>query len=296
MTISDTQWKSLIDARIEQPGLAGELLRRRKRRPLLRDGRLFIVAADHTARGMLGVGTDPFAMADRRRLLDALLVALRHDGCDGVLGSADVIDELAILGALDDKLVFGTMNRGGIMGASWELDDRMTAYRPIDIAQRGLDGGKVLLRLASDDAGTAPTLEACARAVTEMADLGLPIMVEPLPYRGGVPGPAKMIDDDDLLVKAVSIASGLGSSSAHTWLKVPAASQVERMMAATTLPGLILGGAPGPDPEATYASWQRAMHVPNIRGLVVGRALLFPHDDDVAGAIDRAAKIVRPTL
>ncbi|NDH92274.1 MAG: aldolase [Actinobacteria bacterium] len=296
MTITDAQWRSLIDARINEPTKASELLRRRKRRSLLRDGQLFIVAADHPARGMLGVGDDPFAMADRRKLLNALLVALSHEGCDGVLGSADVIDELALLGALDDKLVFGTMNRGGIMGASWELDDRMTAYRPIDIAQRGLDGGKVLLRLANDDAGTAPTLEACARVVTEMADLGMPIMVEPLPYRGGLPGPAKMIDDNDLLVKAVSIASGLGSSSARTWLKVPATSEVERMMAATTLPGLILGGAPGPDPEATFASWERSMRVPNVRGLVVGRALLFPADGDVASAVDRAARIVRPTL
>jgi DhnA family fructose-bisphosphate aldolase class Ia len=291
--ISDEQWRSLIESRLDEPARAGEIIRRRKRRPLLRDGRLFIVAADHTARGMLGVGNDPFAMADRRRLLEALLTALSHDGCDGVLGSADVIDELALLGALDDKLVFGTMNRGGITGTTWELDDRMTAYRPIDIARKGLDGGKVLLRLANDDAGTAPTLEACAKAVTEMADLQLPIMVEPLPYRGGIPGPAKMIDDDDLLVKAVSIASGLGASSAHTWLKVPASSQVERMMAATTLPGLILGGAPGPDPQATYASWERAMKIENVRGLVVGRALLFPQDGDVAAAVSRAASIVR---
>jgi len=293
MKISDAQWRSLIQSRLDEPTRAGEIIRRRQRRPLLRDGRLFIVAADHTARGMLGVGNDPFAMADRRRLLEALLTALSHDGCDGVLGSADVIDELALLGALDDKLVFGTMNRGGIMGSTWELDDRMTAYRPIDIARKGLDGGKVLLRLANDDAGTAPTLEACAKAVTEMADLELPIMVEPLPYRGGIPGPAKMIDDDDLLVKAVSIASGLGASSAYTWLKVPASSQVERMMAATTLPGLILGGAPGPDPQATYASWERAMKIENVRGLVVGRALLFPQDGDVAAAVSRAASIVR---
>lgn len=68
------------------------------------------------------------------------------------------------------------------------------------------------------------------------------------------------------------------------------------MMAATTLPGLILGGAPGPNPEATYSSWERAMRVPNIRGLVVGRALLFPQDGNVERAIDRAARIVRPTL
>ena len=290
----DDQWLGLINSRLEDPNAAAKALKKRTRRKLITDGRLFIVAADHTARGMLGVGDEPFAMADRRRLLDALLVALTNPQVDGVLGSADVIDELALLGALDSKLVFGTMNRGGIMGAKWELDDRMTAYTPQEIALRGLDGGKVLLRLADDDAGTARTLEACAKVVTQMADLKLPIMVEPLPYTGGNGGPAKLIDDDDKLLRAVSIASGLGSSSAYTWLKVPAGSQVERMMAATTLPGLILGGTPGPDPQATYASWERAMKVPNVRGLVVGRSLLFPQDGDVASAIARAARIVRP--
>ncbi len=290
----DDQWLGLIEARLRSPNAAAKALKSRKRRKLLTDSQLFIVAADHTARGMLGVGDDPFAMADRRKLLEALLVALENPQVDGVLGSADVIDELALLGVLDNKLVFGTMNRGGIMGASWELNDRMTAYTPQDIAARGLDGGKVLLRLADDDAGTGPTIEACAKVVTQMADLKLPIMVEPLPYTGGNGGPAKYIDDNDKLLRAVSIASGLGSSSAYTWLKVPAGSQVERMMAATTLPGLILGGTPGPDPEATYASWERAMKVPNIRGLVVGRSLLFPKDGDVVGAIARAAHIVRP--
>ncbi len=290
----DDQWLGLIEARLQTPNAAAKALKSRKRRKLITDSQLFIVAADHTARGMLGVGDDQFAMADRRKLLDALLVALENPQVDGVLGSADVIDELALLGVLDNKLVFGTMNRGGIMGANWELNDRMTAYTPQDIAARGLDGGKVLLRLADDDAGTGPTIEAVAKAVTQMADLKLPIMVEPLPYTGGNGGPAKYIDDNDKLLRAVSIASGLGSSSAYTWLKVPAGSQVERMMAATTLPGLILGGTPGPDPEATYASWERAMKVPNVRGLVVGRSLLFPKDGDVAGAIARAAHIVRP--
>lgn len=290
----DDQWRGLIEARLRSPNAATKALKKRKRRKLIRDSQIFIVAADHTARGMLGVGDDQFAMADRRKLLDALMIALENPQVDGVLGSADVIDELALLGVLDNKLVFGTMNRGGIIGAKWELDDRMTAYTPQEIASRGLDGGKVLLRLADDDAGTAPTIEACAKAVTQMADLKLPIMVEPLPYTGGNGGPAKYLEDNDKLLRAVSIASGLGSSSAYTWLKVPAGSQVERMMAATTLPGLILGGTPGPDPDATYASWERAMKVHNVRGLVVGRALLFPKDGDVAGAIARAARIVRP--
>ena len=293
--LDDARWLHLVHTRAEQPHLALERLRTRRRRPLLTDGKLFIVAADHTARGMLGVPGDTFAMADRRRTLEALMVALEHPGCDGVLASADIMEDLALLGALDGKLAFGTMNRGGIMGAAWELDDRMTAYSAAALATHALDGGKVLLRLADDDAGTAPTLEACARAVDECAALGLPIMVEPLPYHHEpTTGKARLLDDEDALLRAVAVASGLGSTSTATWLKVPAGKNPHRMLSCTTLPALILGGTPGSDPEATYASWAAAMEVPNVRGLVVGRALLYPPDGDVAGAIERAAGIVRP--
>ena len=293
--LTDERWNDLITIRAEQPGLALERLRTRIRRPMLTDGRLFIVAADHSARGMLGVPGEPFAMADRRRTLDALMTALAFDGVDGVLASADIMEELAVLGVLDGKLAFGTMNRGGIMGAAWELDDRMTAYSAATLADNGLDGGKVLLRLADDDAGTAPTLEACARAVDECAARGLPIMVEPLPYHHDpVTGVAKLLDDEDALLRAVAVGSGLGGTTTATWLKVPASKNPARMLATTTLPALILGGTPGADPETTYALWERSMEVPNVRGLVVGRSLLYPPDGDVAGAIKRAASIVRP--
>ena len=220
---------------------------------------------------------------------------MAHPGVDGVLGSADVLEELALLGALDGKLAFGTMNRGGLAGADWELDDRMTAYSAATLAANGLDGGKVLLRLADDDPGTAATLAACAAAVDDCAAQGLPIMVEPLPYHHDPStGAAALLDDDDALLRAVAVGAGLGGTSSSTWLKVPASRDPARMLATTTLPALILGGSPGADPDATYASWERAMEVPNVRGLVVGRSLLFPHDGDVAAAIERAAGIVRP--
>ncbi len=222
MLLNDDRWAELLERRATEPLAAAEALRTRRRRPLLTDGRLFIVAADHTARGMLGVGADPFAMADRRRLLEGLLVALAHPGVDGVLGSADVLEELALLGALDDRLAFGTMNRGGLQGARWELDDRMTAYDADGIASGGLDGGKVLLRIADDDAGTAATLQACADAVSALARHGLPIMVEPLPYHVAENGRAMLLDDDDKLLRAVAVAAGLGTTSTSTWLKVPA--------------------------------------------------------------------------
>lgn len=297
MLLTDQRWADLIEQRATEPRAAHAALRTRRRRPLLTGGKMFIVAADHTARGMLGVGTDRFVMADRRRLLEALLVSLENPGVDGVLGSPDVLEELALLGALDNKLAFGTTNRGGIMGAAWELDDRPTAYTPQDLADFGLDGGKMLLRLADDDAGTAPTLEWAAKVVSECVRLDLPMMVEPLPYHhvaAVAPGTAKLLDDEDALLRAVAVGASLGCSGSNTWLKVPASKDPARMLGVTTLPALILGGAPGPDPEATYASWEAAMQVPNVRGLVIGRALLYPADGDVAGAIDRAARIVRP--
>ncbi len=297
MLLTDDRWRDLLELRATDPDAALTALRTRRRRPLLTDGRLFIVAADHTARGMLGVGSDRFVMADRRRLLEALLVSLENPEVDGVLGSPDILEELALLGALDGRLAFGTTNRGGIMGAAWELDDRATAYSPADMVDCGLDGGKMLLRIADDDAGTAPTIEWAAQVVSECARLKLPMMVEPLPYHhtGPVaPGTAKLLDDDDALLRAVAIGGSLGFSTSYSWLKVPAGRDPARMLATTTLPALILGGAPGSDAEVTYASWERAMAVPNVRGLVVGRALLYPGDGDVAAAIDRAARIVRP--
>ena len=68
---------------------------------LTRDGMLFIVAADHTARGMVGLGDDPLAMADRRSMLDRLLTALANPRVDGVLASADIMEDLVLLGALE---------------------------------------------------------------------------------------------------------------------------------------------------------------------------------------------------
>ena len=293
MLLDDDRWSALLRDRAE-PSAVTDALASRRRRPLLRDDRLFIVAADHVARGMLAVRDDPLAMADRRSLLERLLVALAHPGVDGVLGSPDVIDELALLGVLDDKLVIATMNRGGLAGADWELDDRMTAHRASDIVDQGLDGGKMLLRIADDDGGTAPTLEACAEAVSALAAAGVMAMLEPLPYHLDGEGRARLLDDQSMLIRAVGVAAALGSTSRHTWLKVPASADPARVLATSTLPALILGGAPGPDPEATFASWEEAMTVDTVRGLVAGRALLYPSDGDVAGAIGRAASIVRP--
>jgi hypothetical protein len=65
-----------------------------------------------------------------------------------------------------------------------------------------------------------------------------------------------------------------------------------RVMEATTLPTVLLGGDPTGDPEDTYQAWAKALELPHVYGLAVGRAVLYPPDDDVAAAVDAAAALL----
>lgn len=283
----------LIEARLRDPESLRRALRDRRRRDLLgEDGNLLIVAADHTARGMLAVGGDPLAVADRFTLLSNLVAALSLPQVDGVLASADLLEELALLGALEGKLAIGTMNRGGIIGARWELDDRLTAYDSDHVEEFGLDGGKVLLRIEPTDPGVARTLEMVAAITTELSDRRIMCLVEPLPYLKDDAGRARLDTSVEELVRVVAIASGLGSSSAYTWLKIPAVDRMAEVAGATTMPILMLGGDPGDRADAVFGLWRAAMAQPNVRGLVAGRALLYPSHGDVVHAVTAAASIV----
>ena len=97
----------------------------------------------------------------------------------------------------------------------------------------------------------------------------------------------------DAVITSMQIAQGLGASSAYTWLKLPVVDEMERVMDATTLPTLLLGGDPAGEPAETYAQWEAALALPSVRGLMVGRSLLYPADDDVDHAVDVAAGLVR---
>ncbi|MGY2872872.1 hypothetical protein ACVW00_000062 [Marmoricola sp. URHA0025 HA25] len=265
--------------------------RRRPTSALNGCGRMFVIAADHTARGATGAGGQDLALANRRELLQRLVVALSRPEVNGVLASADVLEELLLLGALKDKVVFGTMNRGGLQGADFEFDDRFTAYTPDALAESGFEGGKMLLRIAPDDPGTVRTLEACAAAVDALARHSLMAMVEPfMSQRTG----GKVTNEltAGAMARAIGIAAGLGSSAAHVWLKVPAVPDLESALEASTLPALILGGEVPDDQARMLDEWAAALALPTVFGLVVGRSLLFPPDDDVEGVLDAAIALM----
>ena len=296
MSLDRTKYQGLLDARVFEPAsLQKALVGRRRRKQKTKDGNLLILAADHTARGKISLGLDPIAMSDRYNLLDRLTRCLALPEVDGVLASADILEELAFLGALNDKLAIGTMNRGGIIGAKWELDDRLTSYDADHIESMGLDGGKTLIRIDYQDPSVARTIETVAALTTQLADRKLMAMIEPLPYKKSAEGMAILDDSDEALIKVVSIASGLGSSSAYSWLKVPATNRMSEVAGATSLPVLMLGGEPEGNPDQLFNRWTLGMKVPNVRGLVAGRSLLYPVNGDSESAVRRAGKVIRPT-
>lgn len=291
--LDDERYHQLLQTRAEHPERIEELAAKRSRREVLEgDGRLVVIAMDHPARRIVGVGADPQAMADRRRVLDNTIRALRRPGVDGLLATPDILEDLLLLEELDDKVLFGSMNRGGLTASSWELDDRFTAYDAATIERLALDGGKMLVRILDDDPATIDTIEACAHAVTDLAGRKLVALVEPLPAFRDESGRVRISDDPDALAAAVGVASSLGVTSAYTWLKLPAPSDPIRMMAATTMPTLLLGGDPGAGSEDLFARWREAMELPHVRGLVAGRSLLFPADGDVERATDAAVALV----
>lgn len=283
----------ITEIRANDPDAIRRAAQTRTKRPTVRgDGRLMILAADHPARGAFGVGDRPMAMGSRIDLLDRLVTALSRPGVDGLLATPDILEDLLLLGALEDKVVFGSMNRGGLQGAEFELDDRFTGYDAQGCAEMGLNGGKTLTRIALGDPGTAATMESTARAVNELAARKLIALVEPFwSSRAG----GRVYNDltPDAVIKSVGIAGALGRTSAYTWMKLPVVPEMDRVMDSTTLPTLLLGGDPATSPEETYQSWRDALSLPAVRGLVVGRTLLYPGDDDVAAAVDTAVSMVR---
>ena len=285
---------AVTEIRATDPGRIGRVLAQRPRAGLAGAGRLMVIACDHPARGALGAGERPLAMADREDLLQRCVAALSRPGVNGFLGTAEIIEDLALLGALDGKLVWGSMNRIGLQGASFEMDDRFGAYDVEGIEASHLDGGKMLTRINYADPGSASTLKSSAEAIDSLSERGLNAMIEPFISRWE---DDRIVNDlsEEAVIRSICIAQALGRSSAHTWLKLPCVSEpasMRRVMASTSLPSLILGGEVSADPEATRASWAAALELPGVRGLVVGRSLLFPRNDDVEAAVDAAVALL----
>ncbi len=287
----------LTDLRVKNPEIIEETLKSRKRRKsLTEDGYLVILAADHPARRVTGVGDNPTLIGDRLEYLGRIVRVLTYGYVDGVMATPDLIDELAMIdylykksgrkSFLDNKIIMGSMNRSGLAGIEYEMEDVITSYWPKDLVRFNLDAGKLLFRLDTGKYSrwSLKTLEECAAAVRECNELGLPVFLEPLPVtRKDENSSYEVIADANELIKIVGVVSAIGGSSAKMWIKIPYVPNFERVARSTTLPILILGGESKEDPTYTMENLSKALESgPNVRGALIGRNVLFPGDDDPA--------------
>jgi hypothetical protein len=147
------------------------------------------------------------------------------------------------------------------------------------------------LRAGADPLAMANRFDLLDRLRTALAARRRIAMVEPfISHR--VDGRVRNELTAEAMIRACAVAAGLGNTSAYTWLKVPVVPEMERVMAATTLPALILGGEVSDDADRTFARWARALDLPTVHGLVIGRSLLYPASGTVAGAVDRAVGLL----
>lgn len=290
----------VTDARVRDPERVRRAAERRtRRRHLTEDGKLSIIAADHPARRVTAAAGNPLAMANRQDYVARVARILVGGAADGVMATMDVIEDLLLLddlvreargpSFLDDKLLIASFNRGGLAGTAFELDDPMTGADTKAVVDMRLDGGKLLLRIGDDDPGSLRTLVACAHAISSLAAAGLPCFLEPLPVKRGEDGALKVIKEADALTKAACVAAGLGTTSRHTWLKLPHCAGYEKVAGATTLPILLLGGESVGDPRPLLTQIHAGLAAgATVRGALAGRNVLYAGDVDPL-AVARAA-------
>ncbi|MDR9366800.1 MAG: hypothetical protein RI575_15800 [Balneolaceae bacterium] len=293
----------ITETRLRNPGYALAVASGRVRREgFVQTDPLNIVAADHPARGSLKAGDDALAMADRQDLLGRLMQILQSDWVDGVLGSMDIVEDLLILhglkseageGFLDNKLLIASLNRGGLPGSAWELDDPITGPNASTCVQYGLDAAKMLLRVHMDDERSLNTIRYCADGIRDMNTIDRPIFIEPLPV---VPtGNGYRVDaDPEKLIQLMSVCSALGDSSRNVWLKIPYTEQFDRVVASTTLPTVILGGGASRSKQEFLDNLRRAMDTGRqVRGTMIGRNMLYPKDSGPLEMAESIGKVVR---
>lgn len=296
-------FQSINEVRVRRPQVvAEEAATRHRREPLAPDGKLTILAADHPARGVTNVGADPLAMGDRYQYLGRVLRVISSQEFDGVMATTDIVEELFIVNRLvkeaggapflDGKVILGCMNRGGLAGAVFEMDDRFTSFTPNRIAALRLDGAKLMFRLADDDPRSLETIMGCVQAIRDLNALSIPVFLEPLAVRQA-DGKWKTVKEAAAVVRVVNIASALGDSSLNLWLKIPYCEDYERVARATTLPILMLGGEAAGDPTGILEEFALGMRAgPNVRGALVGRNVLFPGPDDPLATAMAVQRIV----
>jgi DhnA family fructose-bisphosphate aldolase class Ia len=236
-----------------------------------------ILAADHRARGVV-------TMENYADFFGALTRALPH--CDGILATAQPLAGLAAAGHLGaTQRTYLSLNRTGLAGSAFELDDRLVASVPRAAAD-GWTGIKHMTRIDMDDPVTSAALELLGQVLEQSREAGLEALIEPLVWRDG-----RVARDPDSVVFAALIAHDLGAPVVK--VPVPAAPPgrerqraVARVVASVGVPVLFLGGPLGDAGREPVLDEVRDVMQGGGHGMAMGRTIYQdPDPAEMAGLV-----------
>jgi DhnA family fructose-bisphosphate aldolase class Ia len=236
-----------------------------------------ILAADHRARGVM-------TMESYDDYVGALVRAL--PSCDGILATAQPLADLAEAGHLTPgHRTYLSLNRTGLAGSVFELDDRLVATVPRADAD-GWTGVKHMTRIDMGDPLTSPALELLGQVLEQARSAALEALIEPLMWREG-----RVARDTDSIVFAAVIAHDMGAPVIK--VPVPAAKPggerqraVARVVASVGVPVLFLGGPLGEAGRRQVLEEVRDVMQGGGSGMAMGRAVYQdPDPAEMAGLV-----------
>lgn len=250
---------------------------------------LVLVAADHNARMITAYNGNNIGLGNRHEYLSRVARMLMSSFVDGIEATADIIEDLLVLNSimkerhnvdmLENKLLIGTVNRGGLKNTSWEMDDMCTCYTVEKLVEMKLDGVKFMFRIDPDDKDSGKTIRYCSETINIAEKNKLPIFIESLFVKKAENGYALEVSTERL-VQTVGVAAALGNTSARKWLEVPLNNDYKTVTDATTCSILVV-----PD-EAKFHAMEvveeyvkeRGINT-NIRGILLGRNVMYNQAD-----------------
>ena len=286
--LNEEDYETLNEYKTFHPGLLEQEANRRKKVEIPHE-HIVLAAADHNARMINAYEGDPIRLSNRREYLARLIRILSCQEVDGVEGTPDIIEDLLLLNHifresgrdefLMDKWMIGTVNRGGLKDTAWEMDDMCTCFTVEWLAALGLDGIKFMIRINPDCEASKNTLRYCADTVNLASKYQLPVFIEGLFVRTEESSYV-MKTDLESLIKTAGVVSAIGCSSQQKWIELPLNPDYAVAVAATTCSVLVVPDETGRTQEEVITEYTAQVGIaPNVRGILLGRNVMYSRDD-----------------
>ncbi|HOL55432.1 MAG TPA: hypothetical protein PK699_05985 [bacterium] len=240
-----------------------------------RDGKAMVLAIDHRQRG-IQEGIDNF-----NNLIS--LIERLAPYIDAIMTTKEPLGQIILNGNLRDKGLVLSLNRTGLAGTTFEMDDRLVCT--VETALRwGLDGVKLLIKFNRDNLFTNEQLSLLSSVVEECEKWSIPLMVEPL-YMNLEDG--KLIMDRSY--QAIKWVSIITNDFRVPILKIPyvktssrkeGIEQFSRIRDSVNAKVLLLGGPKRDNPIEVLQDFEDGVKA-GADGFVVGRNVFLSERPEV---------------